>query len=137
VLEGSDDDVDKIRKDKYRVNFKTIGNRIDEAFNLEGYYHGFLPEASTVLHSFTHSGLHQLNSRINGLDLQEHYPGSDILGVICMSGIAVSFVTSLVTYKFKLEVEREKSEELVREWCEWAITRGTAPPSSDESAIKR
>jgi hypothetical protein len=123
VLEGSDEEVKRITTDTYRVDFKNIASRLDEAFHLEGYYQSFLPHASAVLHSLTHSGLRQLVRRFDGINLYPHYPDSDVIAVTFFSALAVSFVTTLVTYKFKLDAERKSSDDLLAEWCEWALAR--------------
>jgi hypothetical protein len=113
---GSDDDVDKIKGDKYNVNFKTIGGEIDTAFNLQGFFDRFLNGASGALHSFTHSGLSQLARRFKGNDLEAHYEDDEIVEVIRTSSTAVFMVTNLVTKHFKFEDEGRKAGELFLEW---------------------
>jgi Family of unknown function (DUF6988) len=116
VLMGSDDDVDKIKGDKYNVNFKTIGGEIDTAFNLQGFFDRFLNGASGALHSFTHSGLSQLARRFKGNDLEAHYEDDEIVEVIRTSSTAVFMVTNLVTKHFKFEDEGRKVGKLFLEW---------------------
>jgi hypothetical protein len=116
VLMGSDDDVTKIREDRYITNFKTIGAEIDTAFNLGGFFDGFLNGARGALHSFTHSGLSQLGRRFKGNDLEAHYDDDEIIEVIRTSSTAVFMVTNLVTKHFKFVGEGKKVEELFLEW---------------------
>ena len=55
---GSEDDLARIQKDEYKLNFKEIGAKIDGAFGLEGLMEKFLNDVTrSALHSYTHSGL--------------------------------------------------------------------------------
>ena len=58
VIRNAGDDVERIRKDTYNVNFDTIGAEIDKFFLMEDYMEAFLRRYIKLLHSFTHSGLH-------------------------------------------------------------------------------
>jgi hypothetical protein len=116
VLMGSDEDVTKIKEDKYQTNFKTIGAEIDTAFNLQGFFDRFLNGARGALHSFTHSGLSQLGRRFKGNDLEAQYDDGEIIEVIRTSSAAVFMVTNLVMKHFKFEDEGRKVEELFLEW---------------------
>jgi hypothetical protein len=53
VVTNAKDDVERIKDDRYRVNFDTIGAEIDASFGFQGYMERFLARASAVLHSFT------------------------------------------------------------------------------------
>jgi hypothetical protein len=116
VLMGSDDEVTKIKEDTYTVNFKTIGAQIDTAFGLQGFFDRFLNGARGALHSFTHSGVSQLERRFRGNDLEAHYEDEDVIEVIHTSSTAVFMVTNLVTKHFKFVDEGKKVEELFLEW---------------------
>jgi hypothetical protein len=116
VLIGSDDDVTKLKNDTYTVNFKTIGAQIDTAFNLQGFFDKFLNGARGALHSFTHSGLSQLERLVKGNDLEAHYEDDEIIEVIHTSSTAVFMVTNLVTKHFNFVDEGKKVEELFLEW---------------------
>jgi len=63
VVVGSEEDVDKIRKDRYKVNFDKDGARIDKALGLGSLFEDFLKTSRKVLHSLTHSGTAQLQKR--------------------------------------------------------------------------
>jgi len=116
VLMGSDEDVTKIKDDKYNVNFKAIGGEIDTVFGLDGFFEKFLNEATGTLHSFTHSGLSQLGRRFKRNDLVAHYEDGEIIEVIRISSTAVFMVTNLVAKYFKFVDEGKKVNELFVEW---------------------
>lgn len=116
VLKGSDEDVRRIREDKYRVNFETIGPQIDTAFGLNHLLENWLNNARTALHSYTHSGVFQLARRFDGHDLKPHYGDGEIIEVIRSSTSAVFMVTNLVTKHLKFDDEAKKAGELFAEW---------------------
>ena len=93
VLKGSEEDVRRIREDKYRVNFKEIGPQMDTKFDLDGLLKNFLNnDARIALHSYTHSGVSQLARRFDGHDLKPHYEDGEIIEVIRSSTSAVFMV---------------------------------------------
>jgi hypothetical protein len=68
ALMGSDEEVEQLRKDEYRVNFKEIGPRIDKFLGLSGFFERILDRTRNSLHSYTHAGLAQLGRRFSGDD---------------------------------------------------------------------
>jgi hypothetical protein len=116
ALMADDATVQRIKNDTYTVNFKTVGAEIDAAFQLKGFFDGFLNGARGALHSFTHSGLSQLGRRFTGNDLQANYGDGEIIEVIKTSSTATWMVTNLVTKHFKFEEEAKTINELFMEW---------------------
>jgi hypothetical protein len=116
VLMGSDDEVNKIRKDEYRVNFEKIGPQIDTAFGYGTLVQKLLNNARIALHSYTHSGVSQIARRFDGHDLAPRYSDGEIVEVIRVSTSAVWMVTNLVTKHLKFADEAKVAEELFLEW---------------------
>jgi hypothetical protein len=111
VLMGSDEDVDKIRNDEYRVNFEKIGPQIDTAFGYGTLVQNLLTKGRGALHSYTHSGLPQIARRFDGRDLTPHYSDGEIVEVIHVSTSAVWMVTNLVMKHLKFDDEVQRAEE--------------------------
>ena len=66
VLAGTPEDVQKIRRDEFVVNFKKDGAWIDQALGLGTMMDDFLKGNRELLHSLTHSGTAQLGMRFDG-----------------------------------------------------------------------
>lgn len=103
---GSDEEVLAIKDDKYQVNFKTIGARIDGAFALNGFFEKTLLESRVALHSYTHSGSFQIARRFHG------YSEGAILNVTEGSMTALFMATIVVTKHFGFEDEWRATTEL-------------------------
>jgi hypothetical protein len=116
VLMGSDEEVAKIKQDTYSVAFKTIGARIDTEFLYQGLLTKLLDDARTALHSFTHSGLFQLDRRFKGNEIEPRYGDPEIIGLVIVSSSMIFLVNGLVTHYFHLEAEHKKVEELFLAW---------------------
>ena len=117
ALMGSEDDLARIQKDEYKVNFKEIGAKIDGAFGLEGLMEKFLNDVTrSALHSYTHSGLLQLGRRFDGDDIKPNYSDGEIFEVIRVTTSAIFMVTSLVTKHFGFEDDRKRISQM---YCEW------------------
>jgi hypothetical protein len=113
----SEEDLDNLRKDKYRVDFKKVPREIDEAFGLGQVFQNFLPEpVRDALHSYTHSGVAPLRRRFDGMDVAANYPDDEVLALINTTASAVFMVTSLVTRHFDLEKQWEQAQLLYRDW---------------------
>jgi hypothetical protein len=107
---GSDEEVLAIKEDKYQVNFKTIGARIDGAFALNGFFEKTLLESRVALHSYTHSGSFQIARRFQG------YSDGAILNVIEGSMTALFMATIVVTKHVGFEQEWQITTELFSEY---------------------
>ena len=113
------EDIEKLWKDEYRVNFKTVAAQIDEAFGLGKVFQNFLPEpVRNALHSYTHSGVVPLKRRFDGTDVAANYPDAEVLALINTTASGVFMVTSLVTKHFGFDKEWEEAQRLYDEWGE-------------------
>lgn len=117
TLMGSEDDLARIQKDEYKVNFKEIGGEIDAAFGLEGLIEKFLNDVTrSALHSYTHSGFLQLGRRFDGNDIKPNYSDGEIIEVIRVTTSAIFMVTNLVTKHFGFEDDWKNASQMYAEW---------------------
>jgi hypothetical protein len=117
TLMGSEDDLARIQKDEYKVNFKEIGAKIDTAFGLEGLMEKFLDYVTrSALHSYTHSGLLQLGRRFDGNDIKPNYSDGEVIEVIRVTTSAIFMVTTLVTKHFGFEDDWKSVSQMYGEW---------------------
>jgi hypothetical protein len=115
---GSDEEVRRIRQDRYSVNYEKDGIRIDKAIGasspvLETYLKG----VRSLLHSFTHSGTAQLSRRFDGNVVAQSFSDAAITALIRNSSSAVFMVTALITSHFDFDQE---SQETQRIWIEYS-----------------
>ena len=123
------EDLDNLKKDKYRVDFKKVPSEIDETFGLGQVFQNFLPETvRNALHSYTHSGVVPLMRRFDGTDVSANYPDREILALINTTASGVFMVTSLVTKHFGLEKEWEEAQRLYDEWGKQKQGETRPPP---------
>ena len=117
ALMGSDEDLSRIQADEYKVNFKEIGLKIDEAFGMEGLMEHFLNDVTrSSLHSYTHSGLLQLGRRFDGNDIKPNYGEDEIIEVIRVTTSAIFMVSNLVTKHFGFDEDWKRVTDMFVEW---------------------
>jgi hypothetical protein len=115
VLIGDEQDVSKIRKDRYKVSYEKDGARIDKAFGTGSMFDDFLKTSRDVLHSFTHSGTAQLNKSWDADWLGSGFSETEIGGLLAACSVAVYLVTILMTKHYGLE---EQSKAATAAWME-------------------
>ena len=110
VLVGSEDDVKKIRSDRFKVNYYKDGARIDKVLGLGSLFEGFLKDSRDMLHSLTHSGTAQLQNRWDGDALGSGFSDDRILALLATCSVSVFLTTILVTRHFGLDEQREVAD---------------------------
>jgi hypothetical protein len=110
VLVGSEDEVKKIRSDRFKVNYNKDGARIDKILGSGSLFQGFLKDSRDMLYSLTHSGTAQLQNRWEGDALGSGFSDVRILALLATCSIAVFMTTILVTRHFGLDEQREAAE---------------------------
>jgi hypothetical protein len=110
VLVGSEDEVKKIRSDRFKVNYNKDGARIDKILGSGSLFQGFLKDSRDMLYSLTHSGTAQLQNRWDGDALGSGFFDVRILALLATCSIAVFMTTILVTRHFGLDEQREAAE---------------------------
>ncbi len=115
VKMGSEEDVLKIRQDKYKVKYEKVGFQIDRAFGTSPLFDNYLKEAHH-LHSFTHSGKAQLLSRFDGKSNGASFSDSQIEALVANFASAVFLVTILITRHYDFDEQRREAERI---WVEY------------------
>jgi hypothetical protein len=110
VLVGSEDEVKKIRNDRFKVNYHKDGARIDKVLGSGSLFEGFLKGSRDMLHSLTHSGTAQLQNRWDGDELGSGFSDDRILALLTTCSVSVFMTTILVTRHFGLDEQREAAE---------------------------
>jgi hypothetical protein len=108
---GSDETVLEMKADTYKVRFDLVGQEIDAALNLPGFFEKSLNKSTRdALHSYTHSGGFQIARRFEG------YSDGAILNVIEGSMTALFMATIVVTKHFGMEDEWRAATEMLAEY---------------------
>ena len=118
AIMGSDELVERIRNDSFRMNLTTDGGFVDEGFGMEQLFTNFLSNARVSMHSFTHSGMAQITRRYQGNDLKQSYTEEEVVEVIRMTSAAVSMATMVTTAHFKFDDEWKRTNSLFSQWSE-------------------
>jgi len=117
ALMGSEEDIKSLRDDKYKVNFKEIGSKIDAYFGLDHMMEDFLNQKTrNALHSYTHAGLQQLGRRFRDGEVRPDYSDEEIIEVIRVATSALFMLTNLVTKHFLFEADWKKVTDTYVEW---------------------
>lgn len=116
ILIGSEEDVLKIRKDKYKVKYEKVGSQMDKAFGTSPLFDNYLKEAQPFLHSLTHSGKAQLSSRFDGNTIGASFSDRQIEGLLRNSLSAVFLVTILIARHYGFDEQRQEAERI---WVEY------------------
>jgi len=111
------EDLERLKSDTYRVNFKTVPAEIDKKFGLGNLFENFLPDrVRDALHSYTHSGIVPLMRRFDGTNVAANYPDREITALINTTTSGIFMITSLVTKHFGFESEWVEAQRLYSEW---------------------
>ena len=110
VLVGSENEVRRIRSDRFKVNYDKDGARIDKFLNSRSIFQGFLRDSRDMLHSLTHSGTAQLQNRWDGDALGSGFSEARILALLTTCSVSVFMTTILVTRHFGLDEQKEATE---------------------------
>jgi hypothetical protein len=108
--------IKSLQNDKYSVDFKQIGPRIDETFGLEGFFENLLKRAEKMLHSYTHSGAFQLSRRFDGNDVRPSYSDDEVIEVITGVTSVVFMVTALTAKHLGFEQEWSTANEMFSDY---------------------
>jgi len=118
VKMGSEEDVLKIRQDRYKVKYEKVGCQIDKAFGTKPLFDNYLKGAQPFLHSLTHSGKAQLSSRFDGNTIAASFTDLQIEGLLGNSVSAVFLATVLITRHYDFDEQRQEAERIWAEYCQ-------------------
>jgi hypothetical protein len=129
VLAGAPEDVQKIRKDEFVVNFKKDGAWIDTALGLGTLIDDFLKEYREVLHSLTHSGAAQLGMRVDGYQIGASVSDPQIAVLLGAASNAAFLMTLMVAKHFNLGDVAAAANKLFLEYGKQSVaSTGGNPP---------
>jgi hypothetical protein len=129
-LVGSEQDIARIRKGRYKVNYEKDGKEIDDAIGHGEVFEPMLKKNRGVLHSFTHSGTLQLHRRFDGNSIGANFSEKEIAGLAGASFAATFLATILVASHFGLKKELEEANELFMKY-EGSSRHSPDSPASD------
>jgi hypothetical protein len=123
-LIGSEDEVKKIRTDRYKMNFIRAEWQVAQALKVDpSEFSGYFRGAEKTLHSLTHGGIRQLHGRFDGAILAPRYPNEPICQLVRSGTISVFITTMLVLRHFKLDGDARFAEQLWEEYRQKALAR--------------
>lgn len=115
AVKGSESDIRRIQRDRYRVDFSRAGRWIDKTFGTEQIMQDLLQRSGSALHGYTHAGIHQLGRRFDGNDIAANYSNEEILEVIRVTTSGLFMVTILATRHFGFDHEWERANKMYAE----------------------
>jgi hypothetical protein len=116
VLAGAPEDVQKIRKDEFVVNFKKDGASIDKALGLGTLMDNFLKGTRELLHSLTHSGTAQLGMRFDGDQIGASVSDLQIAALLSGASTAAFLMTIVIAKHFNFADVADVANEVFLEY---------------------
>lgn len=116
VLAGAPEDVQKIRKDEFVVNFKKDGAWIDRALGLRALMEDFLKGNRELLHSLTHSGTAQLGMRFDGDQIGASVSEPQIAALLGAASNAAFLITIVVAKHFNFGDVADAANKMLEEY---------------------
>jgi hypothetical protein len=131
LVMGEPDGIQKLRSDKFRLNFFHDTRKIDDHFGLGGDFKSLVAGMVDFLHSLTHLGMQQMRRQFRsdfyGLNLEANYPEREIVGVIGMSTLAKFMITSRVVERFHTIAEQAAVKALLVDFMSTVGRQPQAP----------
>lgn len=129
VLAGQPEDVEKIRKDEFVVNFKKDGAWIDKVLGLDTLMDDFLKGNRKLLHSLTHSGTVQLGMRFDGYQIGASVSDPQIAALLGAASNAAFLMTIVVAKHFSFCDVADAANKVFWEYGKQSIeSAGVKPP---------
>lgn len=116
VCVGTAGQVQKIRQDKFMVNFEKDGGKIDRALGTGPRMKNFLKGTRFLLHSLTHSGTAQLGMHLDAGQIGPSVSDDRILALLRQCSNAAFLMTMLVTKHYGMQEEAETANTLFTEY---------------------
>jgi hypothetical protein len=112
VAGGTEEQVELIRTDKFRTDFKGVAEEIDQLFALDFFAKTFDKRVRDALHSFTHSGAMQVARRFDGNNISPAYRDEEKWDAIRMTTLAFAMGTVVITGALGFDYGRVRANEL-------------------------
>jgi hypothetical protein len=116
VTEGTDEQVMKIRKDKFRVDFSKDGALVDRALGTGARMEGFLNDTRLLMHSLTHSGTAQLGMHFDAGQIGPKASDTQILALLRHCSSVAFLMTLLVAKHYGMSDEAAAANKLFEEY---------------------
>jgi hypothetical protein len=116
VLAGAPEDVQRIRKDEFVVNFNKDGAWIDKALGLGTLMADFLKGNRELLHSLTHSGTAQLGMRFDGDEIAASVSDHQVTTLLLAGSNAAFLMTIVIAKHFNFGDVADTANELFWEY---------------------
>lgn len=127
VLAGVPEDVQKIRKDEFVMNFKKDGALIDKALGLGTLVDDFLKGNRELLHSLTHSGTAQLGMRFDGDAIGASVSDAQIAALLGAASNAAFLMTIVVAKHFNFDDMAAAANKVFWEYGKESMTAANLP----------
>jgi hypothetical protein len=116
VCVGTAGQVQKIRQDKFMVNFEKDGGKIDRALGTGSRMRNFLKGTRFLLHSLAHSGTAQLGVHLEAGQIGPSVSDERILALLKQCSNAAFLMTMLVTQHYGMRDEIDMANELFSDY---------------------
>jgi hypothetical protein len=116
VAGGTEEQVELIRTDKFRTDFKGAAEEIDQLFALDFFAKTFDKRVRGALHSFTHSGAMQVARRFDGNNISPAYRDEEKWDTIRMTTLAFAMGTVVITGALSFDPERVRANKIMSEY---------------------
>lgn len=118
VMFGTEKQVAAIKAGTYQMDFKAVGEQIDQKLQIGPLVQPRMQLTTKALHDFTHSGPQQLLrqfSRVGAdeVDIASSYADDEINGLVSEATVAIGLTTMFTTEYFDLPLENTIGIELV------------------------
>jgi hypothetical protein len=126
VLAGAPEDVHKIRKDEFVMNFKKDGALMDKALGLGTLVDDFLKGNRELLHSLTHSGTAQRGTGFDGDAIGASVSDAQIVALRGATSNAVFLMTIVVAKHFNFADVADAANKMFWEYGMQSMASTTA-----------
>jgi hypothetical protein len=116
VAMGTDEQVERIRTDAFRTDFKGVAAELDQLFVLDFFAKTFDKRVRDALHSYTHSGAMQVARRFDGNNISPSYTDSERFDVVMMTTLAFAMGTVIMAGSLGFGPEHTRANEICAEY---------------------
>jgi hypothetical protein len=116
VAGGTDAQVEQIRSDAFRTDFKGVAEDLDRLFALGFFAKTFDKRIREALHSYTHSGAMQVARRFDGNTIRPSYADAEKWDMVRMCTLGFAMGTVIVTGSLGFDAERVRANEICAEY---------------------
>lgn len=116
AMTGPKEEVQNIRKGRYKLNYQKAGAQIDAKLGTSPLLDNYLKEANSLLNSLAHSGAAHLARAFDGSCSGANFTDSEMKGLIGNSASACFLATVVIATHFGFLAERDVANRI---WTEY------------------